>query len=83
MNNFFWLSFCDVTKPKGSQFLGACIVSANDIESAVQKSWILGINPGGEVACVELDLNISDIDMILNNQNKLMSKTEINELGFA
>lgn len=32
----FWLSFCDVTLPKGQQFLGACIVDVTpaDVELA-------------------------------------------------
>lgn len=33
----FWLSFCDATRPTGSQFLGACIidVTAADAEDAM------------------------------------------------
>lgn len=32
----FWLSFCDPEKPKGQQFLGACVVSvmAEEVEAA-------------------------------------------------
>ena len=30
MARTFWLSFCDGSKPKGSQFLGACIVDVSD-----------------------------------------------------
>ena len=30
MTRVFWLSFCDGGKPKGQQFLGACVVEVND-----------------------------------------------------
>jgi hypothetical protein len=43
-----WLSFCDASLPKGSQFLGACIVPGDDVVEAVQAAWRLGCNPGGE-----------------------------------
>jgi hypothetical protein len=34
MTKYFWLSFCDNEKPKGAQFLGACIVGVSDAEAA-------------------------------------------------
>lgn len=49
IKRWFWLSFADPTRPAGEQFLGACIVEAPDPISAVQMSWALGCNPGGEV----------------------------------
>lgn len=30
----FWLSFCDKERPKGEQFLGACIVDVTDQDAA-------------------------------------------------
>lgn len=45
----FWLSFADGNLPKGTQFLGACIVCADTFLDAVSKAHRLGINPGGEV----------------------------------
>lgn len=45
----FWLSFCDTRRPKGTQFLGACIVEADDFKSACREAWRLKINPGGDV----------------------------------
>ena len=45
----WWLSFCDATRPKGSRFLGACIVAGNDLRDALQAAWAAGCNPGGEV----------------------------------
>lgn len=29
----FWLSFCDGDRPKGQQFLGACVVDVTDEEA--------------------------------------------------
>jgi hypothetical protein len=48
--SFYWLSFCDVKRPKGSQFLGACCLRAESLEEALTRSHLMGINPGGEVA---------------------------------
>lgn len=47
---FYYLSFCDVTKAKGEQFLGATVVEANDEKHAQSRATELGINPGGEIA---------------------------------
>jgi len=44
----WWLSFADPKKPKGKQFLGACIVQALTFMEALQVAHILKINPGGE-----------------------------------
>jgi len=44
----WWLSFADGNKPKGSQFLGAIIIHANDFIEAITETHMLGINPGGE-----------------------------------
>lgn len=46
---WFWLSFADPGKPRGSQFLGVVIVLAPDFLGAVRKAHALGLNPGGEV----------------------------------
>lgn len=52
-----WLSFADSKRPKGQQFLGACIVpmgetgdKREDYKVAIQNAWRLGCNPGGAVA---------------------------------
>jgi hypothetical protein len=42
--NGMYLSFADETG-----FLGAVFIPEQDIVSAVQEAWRLGINPGGEV----------------------------------
>lgn len=52
----FWLSFVDPDRPKGTQFLGACIVrgvctgiATIDMDVAIRAAWTLGCNPGGAV----------------------------------
>ena len=44
----YWLSFSDLDRPKGSQFLGAAIVEAANFIAAVVRARELGCNPGGE-----------------------------------
>ena len=50
----WWCSFCDPRRPRGEQFLGLCIVEAVDEITAVTKTHALGINPGGEVAFMDI-----------------------------
>lgn len=53
---FYYLSFCDVTKPEGTQFLGATIVQADAPEDVLRTINALGANPGGEIAMMRLDI---------------------------
>lgn len=46
---WWWLSFCDPDKPRGSQFLGVVIVRGESMVEAVLTAHRLGINPGGSV----------------------------------
>ena len=46
---WWWLSFCDVTKPEGQQFIGACLVKATGFLGATIEARRLKCNPGGEV----------------------------------
>jgi hypothetical protein len=55
--SYFYLSFCDANRPRGSQFLGASIVPGGDtgdekydLAIAIREAWARGCNPGGEVA---------------------------------
>jgi hypothetical protein len=48
MTPWWWLSFADGEKPKGEQFLGGCLVQADDFLGAVAEATRIGINPGGE-----------------------------------
>ena len=51
---FYYLSFADPNKPKGTQFLGACIVKTPNFMLAVQGAWNFKCNPGGECKGAEL-----------------------------
>lgn len=65
---FFWMSFCDSDKPKGSQFLGVILVRGVDIQDAMTNSWLMGINPGGEVAFMAMDIPYSQVNMKFVNR---------------
>jgi hypothetical protein len=47
--SYWWMSFVDKNKPKGSKFLGALIIKAENKYDVLVKSWTLGLNPGGDV----------------------------------
>lgn len=47
--SLFWLSFADPSRPKGAQFLGACVIVGATLIDAVKNAHIFGCNPGGEV----------------------------------
>lgn len=46
---WWWLSFCDATRPKVTQFLGGALIHAPNEIMALERAWELGVNPGGEV----------------------------------
>ena len=56
----WWMSFCDPDKapppeqqrPGGPSFLGGVITQAPTFPAAITRSHMLGVNPGGEVACI-------------------------------
>jgi hypothetical protein len=48
--SWVWLSFVDPARPDGSQFLGCAIVPGDDVVTGAKSAWMLGCNPGGEVA---------------------------------
>lgn len=52
--SIYWLSFANGSLPKGSQFIGACMLEADSLMAAVLASHALGINPGGEIQALEL-----------------------------
>lgn len=71
----FWLSFADPKKPQGEQFLGACVVEADDLKAAVIQAHVKGINPGGEVLGLRTDTR-SAILIPEKWKNRLLSKAE-------
>lgn len=46
---WWWLSFADAHKPRGSQNLGCAVVQADSLVEAVQEAHLMGCNPGGQV----------------------------------
>lgn len=72
--SWWWLSFCDVSKPVGSQFLGVCIVEADGPATAVQEAWDQGCNPGCEVMIQEL-IDEGVLGHALH-RNRLLTKEE-------
>jgi hypothetical protein len=47
---WWWLSFCDASRPVGEQFLGVSIVGpAQSMGHASMLAWARGCNPGGEI----------------------------------
>ena len=72
----FWMSFCDINRPEGEQFLGVVIMQGKDLIGAVQESHKLGINPGGEIKLFETDPVRAD------HMNRLLSNRQLKEYGY-
>jgi len=69
----YWLSFADGRKPRGSQWLGGCMVEAPSFMTAVDKAHRLKINPGGEVKGSELQDNEKTRALLAAHGNKLFT----------
>ena len=65
----FWLSFAD-----DNASLGAAVVEANSVADALSQASRRGINPGGEVAAVEVPAEY--FDRLRPYRNRLMSRAE-------
>lgn len=74
---FHWLSFADQELPEGSQFLGVAIVRAAGFVTAVGRTVILGINPGGECKGVAIRASAPIPESYLN---RLLNIREVEEL---
>lgn len=72
-SGWWYMSFTDPDLPKGTQFLGACYVDGPTLPAALTRSHDLGINPGGEVAFVEVP---SDVEIPENLRLRLLSREE-------
>jgi hypothetical protein len=80
----WYLSFCDGDRPKGSQFLGACVVIADSPEGAVTESHLRGCNPGGEIAMWEAPAGterevLAAMESRGQKINTLLSRADIGE----
>ena len=61
MPAYQWLSFADPSRPKGSHFIGACVVAAEDFASAMAEANRLGCNPGGQAMGVGVGYEPHDL----------------------
>lgn len=75
---FWFLSFADGRRPKGTQFLGGAIVEAQDFMAAIKKTHALGINPGGEVQGTGPSITVDSVGEELNKKysNRLLTREE-------
>lgn len=79
--DWYYLSFADSERPKGTQFLGACIVGpAEDFIAAVKLAHALGCNPGGEVLGHEVPAETA-LRVPLGDRRRLLTREEIEALG--
>lgn len=68
---YVWLSFCDANRPDGEQFLGAIVTEAPSVVTAVLKTHLLKINPGGEILTVgpfDADIGGEWLDRLLTRE---------------
>ncbi len=75
---YVYLSFADTEKG----FLGCCIVRGTDVVEGTIEAHRLGINPGGEVACIEVPDGDAPFDWLANT-NRLMSFEDMEAIGAA
>jgi hypothetical protein len=61
----YYLSFADP-----GEFLGGCVVMARGIATAIDRTYELGINPGGSVRCCAISRNTLPL-------NRLLSRAEL------
>ena len=70
--------FTDPDRPAGKRFLGACLVWAHGVLTAVTEAHRLGINPGGAVLCDDAP---AGHDPTLRNR-LITDDAEMEQLGF-
>lgn len=64
----------DPDRPKGQRFLGVCVVRADGLIEAMEKTHWLGINPGGEIVGQEIEQMPDDCINRLLGQDELLSR---------
>lgn len=74
---YYYMSFTDAELPEGSRFLGACIVEAADLPTAITKTHVLGINPGGDILVVDIPDPTTCPVPIAVVENRLLSVKEL------
>lgn len=78
-SKLFWLSFADPGKPKGAQFLGVAVLSADSFADAISRAHALRINPGGEVQGFEIPPEGWD-KIPANMRDRLLTRAEAESL---
>lgn len=73
------LSFCDPALPKGARFLGAVFMYARPMDEAMKWAWRLGINPGGEVLCLQLE-GKETLGILPSELDRLLTREECDEI---
>lgn len=73
----WWLSFAD---QKGSR--GVAIVEAETFQDAIEESWRLKINPGGEVHGFEADTSETNEELRGMGVGRLITPKELGECGY-
>jgi hypothetical protein len=74
----YWLSFCDLRRPEGGQFLGAALIEADSLGQALTLAWENDCNPGGEVAALEIPAH--QHPRCRQHLNRLMSREELDDV---
>lgn len=72
--SFFYLSFCDTSRPKGQMFLGATVVRGADPDDALAQATRLGVNPGGEVAFVQFRPEFTEVEHLGPQAHRYLEK---------
>jgi hypothetical protein len=74
---WFYMSFADASLPEGQQFLGGCYVEADTLAAAITWTHVEGINPGGEIQCVEVPAEGLEANVPPGNRFRLLAREEI------
>lgn len=74
---WFYMSFVDPERPAGDRFVGGCYVQGASMPEALDRSWRLGINPGGEVKILELPDDKFDALVPEGDRERLLSREEV------
>lgn len=72
---WWWLSFASTDRPKGHQFLGACIVQAYGVATAALEARAKKCNPGGQIQSTPFPPHV-DLDVWAN---RLLTRDDCTE----
>lgn len=76
---WWWLSFADPNRPRGTQFLGVIVIEAAGFIDAVDKTHAANINPGGEVRGEPVEVH----DIPEQYRNRLLTREETELFGVS